>query len=195
VEKLEDGFKILGIGCDDISFQSPNLLGDHQIINAATAIVACKQLGGFKIDERHIKQGLISAVWPGRIEKIADRLWVDGAHNQGGAIALSLWMSENLTGPRSLILGMTKNRDVEAFLAPFKGVVAHVFCVRVQSEPSSYSAEKLAELASASGIETTICDSLDEAVKLAKPRGGDTVVTGSLFLVGDLCGLICNRAK
>lgn len=188
VEKTDDGFKILGAGCDDITFSQPNLPGDHQIINAATAIVSIKQLGVFEVSEESIKAGITSAVWPGRIEKIGDRIWIDGAHNQGGAIALSLWMSENLKGPISLILGMTKNRDVEAFLKAFKGIVDHIFCVRVQSEPSSYSAEKLVQLALSSAIETTICESLAEAIKVAKRRGGDVVVTGSLFLVGDLCG-------
>lgn len=188
VEKVGQGFKILGVGCDDAIFPLPNLLGDHQIINAATAIVAVKQLENFTISQKNIKSGITSSAWPGRIEKIGEGLWLDGAHNQGGAISLSHWASENLAQPISLILGMTKNRDVQMFLAPFKDVADHIFCVQVKSEPSSYSAERLAEFASLSVFNTTICSSLEEAISLAKQRGGDVIITGSLFLVGDLGG-------
>ncbi len=186
VEKLEQGFKILGIGCDEAVFPLPNLLGDHQIINAATAIVAIKQLENFTISQQNITRGITNAIWSGRIEKVSEGLWLDGAHNQSGALALSNWASENLARPISLILGMTKNRDVEMFLAPFKDVADHIFCIQVKSEPSSYSSEKLAELVVGAGFGATSCASLEEAISLAKNRDGDAIITGSLFLVGDL---------
>lgn len=194
VEKVGQDFKILGVGSDDASFPLPNLLGDHQIINAATAIVAVKQLENFAISQDNIESGITSAIWPGRIEKIGEGLWIDGAHNQSGAIALSHWANENLARPISLILGMTKNRNVEMFLAPFKDVAGHIFCVQVKSEPSSYSAERLAELAAPIGIPLAICSSLEEAILLAKQREGDVIITGSLFLVGDLRGVRHNAS-
>lgn len=161
----------------------PILQGDHQILNAAVCIMLAKRMG---INNEHIALGLKKAVWPGRIQKIPNRnIWLDGAHNAGGAQVLSIWVRENLQGATVMILGMTKNRDVTTFLKHFNGVVQRIFCVRVLSEPSSYSAEKLAELAGLSGIEAVACDDLDEAIKIAQSTFANIVITGSLFLVAD----------
>ena len=161
----------------------PALLGDHQLLNAATVVMACERLG---IDYEHICEGLRNVMWPGRLQRINDFIWIDGAHNSGAAQVLAIWMNENLSKPVSLILGMTKNRDALAFASFFKGIVDNIYCIRVLSEPSSYSADKLAELVTPSGIEAIACDSLDEALERAMQGSKEVVVTGSLFLVADM---------
>lgn len=186
VEKTANGFKILGIDLDDEEFPMPSLAGNHQIINASSSIVAISKLKNFNITSNNMKNGISNAKWPGRLQKIKDGLFADCAHNQGGAFVLSAWAQENLENDISLILGMTKNRNVLEFLEPFIGVISNVFCVGIKSEPSAYSADKLAELAAKSGINTIICQSLQEALTLSCAKSKNVIVTGSIYLIADL---------
>jgi dihydrofolate synthase/folylpolyglutamate synthase len=68
------------------------LLGEHQIFNAATAAEACLALNkkGYNISERHIRDGLEAAVWPGRLEILSTDpiILIDGAHNIEGGQSL-----------------------------------------------------------------------------------------------------------
>ncbi len=186
VEKIDGGFKIIGLGDDDVIFSMPSLMGDHQIINASTAIAGILNIKNFNISHNHLIDGIKNATWPGRLQKIREDLWADCAHNQSGAFVLSNWIREHLRSDVSLILGMTKNRDVLKFLEPFAGVVSNIFCVHIKSEASAYTAAKLAEIAFASGIKTIACDSLSDALALSSAIGNDRVVTGSIYLVADL---------
>jgi len=183
----DDGFfKVLGIGLDDLALPEPSLPGDHQLMNAATALAGVSLIRKqFNISDEHIIQGLQKAKWAGRCQQITEKLWVDGAHNIGGAQVLSLFCKD-LGKPISLILGLTKNRNPVDFLNYFKDVADHVFCLQVRSEASSYSSSRLAELAAPAGIPLTACDCLEDALELAAKKDGVTVVTGSLFLAADL---------
>ena len=77
----------------------PSLLGHHQVVNAGAAIACLQCLEGFKIRYRDIIQGITEAKWMGRLHKISPpislklplswELWIDGAHNVGGAAALA----------------------------------------------------------------------------------------------------------
>lgn len=201
IDKLDDGFKLLGLGIDNIIFPLPSLAGDHQIVNAATIAAGVLQyLSQIPIhcEKRkaieHISSAISSTKWSGRIERIdlpTGPVWADGAHNPAGAHVLALWMKDNLRGPVSLIVGLTKNRDVMNFLRPFIGVVDQIYTVHVKSEPSSYSAEVLANLAASLPIPITLCDSLEDAINLSSHQ--DRVVAGSLFLVADLYKLMGMR--
>ncbi len=61
------------------------LLGDYQIENAATAVVALELLApsGFAIPSEDVAQGLARVEWPGRFQILRYRpvVLVDGAHN------------------------------------------------------------------------------------------------------------------
>ena len=171
----------------------PALLGDHQILNAGAAIIACDLLSeGFDITYEHVCDGLQKVNWPGRLQKIKWKesdIWLDGAHNTGGAQVLAIWMKENLHKPISMVLGLTKNRDAAAFVSFFENIVDRIYCVRVSSEPSSYTATMLAQLLESSGTEVIACDSVEEALDKALGSSKDVVVTGSLFLVADVLKL------
>ena len=68
------------------------LLGDHQLLNAATAIETCLALKdkGYAINESHIFSGLEGSSWPGRLEVLGTHpiVLIDGAHNSEGGQAL-----------------------------------------------------------------------------------------------------------
>ncbi|ASS98678.1 bifunctional folylpolyglutamate synthase/dihydrofolate synthase [Geobacillus thermocatenulatus] len=74
----------------DLRIQMP---GAHQVENAAVAVMAAEllRLGySFLIDPEHIADGLATAAWPGRFERVSGKplIILDGAHNEAGIRAL-----------------------------------------------------------------------------------------------------------
>ena len=75
---------------NNINFSRPSLRGEHQIENAATAVMAILKLKemGIRISKKSINKGLIKTVWPGRLEKGNLKnipVYLDGAHNVAGS--------------------------------------------------------------------------------------------------------------
>ncbi|RYE05686.1 MAG: bifunctional folylpolyglutamate synthase/dihydrofolate synthase [Rickettsiaceae bacterium] len=204
-QKSELGFVYLSNTLSH-QFSMPSLHGDHQITNAATVIAAINLLNHqFKINVQQIDNGLREIDWPARIEKIDNyrysslissniNIWLDGAHNLGGAQALANWLRSDVSKPIYLILGMTKNRDVSQFCQPLVKIIKQAYSVKVLSEASSYSAEILSDLASPTGINILPADSIEAALQdIDKELAGkscNVIITGSLYLASDLSELL-----
>lgn len=225
IEKLAEGFMFTSHALTH-HFSTPNLPGDHQIINSGAAIATCIALREkFDISPHRINQGISEARWQARLEKInlftskyqqvinfiikssrindehdlnyIPQIWIDGAHNVGGAAALSLFIKENLSLPTYLILGMTKNRDARSFAAYFANIITQIFTVEVVSEPKSYSAETLSlfigDVADVTPIAAdSLIDSLILITNINRTNNihrSNVVITGSLFLAADFYNL------
>lgn len=90
----------------------PALAGTHQIRNANLAARMAKT---WKMREEHIRSGVASATWPGRLQRLADgpltcgsEVWIDGAHNVEAAHALA---TELACAPKHVVLGILANKD------------------------------------------------------------------------------------
>ncbi len=199
-EKNEAGF-LFRSRLGDLEIGKLSLYGDHQIINASAVLAACfiisKLNPALILTEEKIASGIIKAEWHGRLQKfdisriakkeIKASVYLDGAHNVAGASALSDWLRSSCVNSRPvLIVGLTKNRDVGSFLSQFKDLNPIIYSVRVLSEPSAYTAERIADKAKEVGIDVLSKDSVEEALIDAAEDGGDIIVIcGSLFLVSD----------
>jgi dihydrofolate synthase/folylpolyglutamate synthase len=203
VKKTADGFNFLSKSVN-FKLPVPSLIGDHQIINSAT-VVAALSLGQkvFNFSQEDFARGLQNAYWPARIQKIPPakyahiisdqiEIWLDGAHNEHGAKVLANWLKENSQQDVALIFGLTKNRDVVKILHYFKNLCSNIFTVPVVSEPKSYSAQNLTDIAQKSGIITIPCLSLEEALtKIGKDLPKHKIlIAGSLYLAADFFKLI-----
>lgn len=184
-----------------ITTPAPVLSGYHQYINAATAIATLDQCYSFSDDI--IRSAITKAHWPGRLTKIESskylsslpkhsELWVDGAHNEAGGQALASWLADQPPMPTFLILGMTKNRDVNKFLRHFKGLLTKVVCVNIYSEPLSYKAEQIPALITDQAFKSiiTTSETLAEAFNyiansVPQSKKIRILITGSLFLASD----------
>lgn len=74
-----------------------SMLGEHQATNASLAIEAVHYLRdnkGLIITDEQIKSGLRNAFWPGRLEKVGNRVYVDGAHNREGVESLVKFLNK-----------------------------------------------------------------------------------------------------
>ncbi|AAU03993.1 folylpolyglutamate synthase/dihydrofolate synthase family protein [Rickettsia typhi] len=207
IQKTDNGF-IYASRNFTYEFPSPSLLGDHQLINAASVIALISLINQqFYISNAIISKGLQNTVWQARIEKIEPQkyskligenvqIWVDAAHNNSGAQVLANWVRVNLKSPIYLILGMTKNRDIKAFCSYFNDLTIKGYGVKVLSEPLSHSAAIINLEGRKSGIDFSESDSLEAAISDINKRNGDNktniIITGSLYLASDFYKLLSN---
>ncbi len=184
----------------------PSLPGKHQYLNASSSIASALLLNNrFKISVENIAQGLRNTKWPGRIEKIEYEkyshiasenidIYLDGAHNEAGAYVLSEWMRDNLECTIYLILGMTRNRNIEKFCIHFKDLISQARTVKILSEPSSYNPDVIALAAQKYGINAKSSQSLSEAIEdindINQNKKAAIILTGSLFFISDFYKLI-----
>ncbi len=174
------------------------LNGRHQVENAHTALMVASTLAidfGFDISEDQIKAGLKHAQHPGRLERIG-RFLLDGAHNPSGAKALRAYLDEFVSEPITLVFGAMRDKSV--------GGIAEVLWRRAEriilttpANSRAMTGEELASFAPAGiGAERLIkSDNVAEAIEKARevtPPDGLIVVTGSLYLVGEVKKLLNN---
>jgi dihydrofolate synthase/folylpolyglutamate synthase len=200
ITPTEDGFTYHYLEQEDWELPQPSLIGEHQYVNAATAITALKHLPKFKISKEHIEIGLRKAKWPGRLQQITYgnlkstlpegwELWVDGAHNEASAYALSRQMELWGDKPIYLISGITRGRDPQTLFKYFKPYASYLVGANVETEPSATAAEKVSDAAKALEIPSDAADTIEEAIELITSKfkePGRILCCGSLYLVSDV---------
>lgn len=178
----------------------PRLAGRFQIDNAGIAIAAMRTLAAPGVGEAEIAQGLQSAYWPGRLERLdggpllsllpeGSELWLDGGHNEaaGRVLAASLAdLEERVPRPLVLIWGMLNTKDPSGFIASFAGLAKRVITLTIEDEANAVDGATLAQVAAEQGIESEIAHSLEDALVRAgtDERMPRVLICGSLYLAG-----------
>jgi len=168
------------------------LIGRHQLANAATALLALKVLqdGGLKLDLQLVHRGMAECRWPGRLEVVSREplAILDGAHNREGFLALAHTL-RSLTEERfTFVLGLSANREVE-IIDPLLPLARQVFAVESQNSRNGViPAAELTEYVRSRGI-LAECAELAQVPALLKSFG-PVCVCGSLYLIGDVQALI-----
>ena len=171
------------------SGEAPGLAGSHQRWNAALACAALRA-AGIAVDASAEAEGLRCVVWPGRFQRVADNLIIDGAHNPEAAEALvATWREVFGEAKASLVLAALRDKDTATLLRMLRSVADEVWLVPVNNARGLTPAE-LRPLAEAAGFteihESTVSQSLTEA----KASGRPVLVAGSLFLAGEVLALL-----
>ena len=183
----------------------PHLRGRHQIDNAGNAIAAIRALKDQRITEAHIEQGLKSAHWPARMQRLGKgqldhfirpdmELWLDGGHNPsaGRVVARAFSdMNERHSRPLVLIWGMLNTKDAARFMEPFAGLAHLVLTLSIPGEANAVPAEKLSAIVEQLGMASETVEDLAEALERAStitpaPR---VLICGSLYLAGHVLAL------
>jgi len=169
------------------------LLGRHQAANAAVALAAVSQLQqqGWPITAAHMRQGLASVHWEGRLEVLSRAPWVllDGAHTVEAAVCLRQALAEFFPRRRvHFVLGISTDKNIAGIVATL-APIAHAVTVTRYHNPRAYDPYVLAETVQRHGVPVQI--EPDPIVALAQARSKaqatDVVcVTGSLLLLGEL---------
>ena len=108
------------------------LHGDHQVDNAGVALMVAHLLPEpFRPSEDAMRRGLRMARNPGRNEWLAPDLLVDCAHNADGAAQLAAYLRQlPRDRRRTLLLGVSSDKDVRAIVAVLAPTVDRVICTR-----------------------------------------------------------------
>ena len=175
------------------------LRGRHQLTNAAVAVALAESLAedSFHITREHVVAGLEAAEHAGRLELDARRtpaLLLDGAHNPAGARALRAYLDEFAGGKVTLVFGAMRDKALAEIGAILFPAAEHL----VLTEPRNPRAASVAELlravpARSASSTIALAPSSRDALTIARahtPPGGTVCVTGSLYLVGEVKGLL-----
>jgi dihydrofolate synthase/folylpolyglutamate synthase len=171
-----------------------SLPGAHQVENAEVSILLADNLRKyFHITDENIRDGLRTAIHPGRLEYIGNFL-LDGAHNVAGAKALLEFLTYVEKRPIVIIFGAMRGKDVTE--------IAKILFPRAErlilTRPSNSRAMAVEELLQFVPkrfqdrmLHTT--ESVAEAISTINEidlRESILLVTGSLYLVGEMRNLL-----
>jgi len=188
---------------EEISVDFP-LAGRHQLRNLALAITAAEQLNkcGFRIDARHIEQGIRNTRWPGRFQVIPrengnPETILDVAHNPAGAWALRSALSTFYEDrPLTFVFGAMRDKAIDEIAGILFPLAERV--VATQSDnPRAASPEEIAEIGKQSGTEVVTEKTVNAALDRARTLSGESgvvVITGSIYIVGEALGLLAQTA-
>jgi dihydrofolate synthase/folylpolyglutamate synthase len=169
--------------------------GSFQQRNFAIARAAAEAYLHGGVQERAVLDAAASTLVPGRLHVIeGDPLIVlDGAHNPAAITALVESLPEVLGGrPVALVLGVLEDKDAAGMLGALLGVCERAWFTAPASS-RALSPAVLQSLARLLGFDAVACEpsrwqAFLEARSSAAERGGAVLVTGSVYLVGDLLG-------
>ncbi len=182
-----------------LDLPAPALTGEHQVANAGLAVAAALTLGDVRIEETAIAEGIASAVWPARFQRLTigplaeqaratgAALWLDGGHNPHAGAALARTL-EGLVGPKALVAGLLANKDAPGFFSAFANVP--VFAIDFTAE-SAAPAEATATAARDAGLAAEACSDVSEGLAraLKAAPGGHVLICGSLHLAGEVLAM------
>jgi dihydrofolate synthase/folylpolyglutamate synthase len=172
---------------------NPQLAGRFQLQNALNAVAATRVLQAleYQIADNAIEQGVATAVWPGRIEKVHSHpdIYLDGAHNPSAARELAAFLAETLRGRKLIVIfGALRDKAVDEIAGIFFPHASEVIFTQPNTS-RSISASQLAEIAGHHAARYKIIPDVEKALEsaMAQAASDDVIcITGSLYLVGEL---------
>jgi len=184
-------FDYQGLNCILSELWIP-LLGQHQVVNAATALVALEVLAGLgvHIAENALRNGLGKIVWPARLELFGNKppVLIDGAHNYEGARSLRQALDTYFPNRGIvMVLGMLGDKErarVVAELAPR----ARKVIVTKPNSPRAGDWKQMAGQARQYVSDVDTVESISDAVLTALKQAGQgdlVCITGSLYMVAE----------
>ena len=196
ISKSENNFIHYQDGLGEILLPEFNLLGDHQLGNVSTSIVAARKI--FNVKDDHIKKGVTKIELKGRLEEInsgklkyligKNRLIIDGGHNVGASISIANWIKTQNQDVH-LICGMLKDKSHREFIKSFENIVKSITLIDIPNQ-ESISKEEFKEKLNGINIKINLAESIEESIKsISKFQNSIGLCIGSLYLVGEVLNL------
>lgn len=173
----------------------------YQTENASVALVAARSLKEERIDDEAVRKGLYDAFWPGRMEEILPRVFLDGAHNEDGIEAFLTSVSavnteqKKAAGKRLLLFGVVADKQYDKMIGRIAAsqLFSHI-AVTVLASDRSVSIDKLkVAWAQYKTADCSFHESAEEAFHYIQSiqKEADTIyIAGSLYLVGQIKTLV-----
>ena len=168
------------------------LLGQHQYVNALTAIagIECVKKRGFEISKESVYAGFENVQWHGRIQRIMSSplVLLDGAHSPISMNALCKTIRDYFRYNQVIfVVSILKDKDLKAIGEIVSKIADSVIATQVPDNPRVLPAEMIYDAWSGICQNTTQCPTPEEAISqaLSSALSDDLVcITGSLYLVG-----------
>ena len=179
-----------------IKLPQPNLMGQFQIDNSATAVAAARNLN-LNITDENIKSGITKIKSIARLQEIKsgklknlcknNQLFVDGSHNPLGAKVLNDYL-QTLKCKKHIILGMMANKDHEEYISYFKNI-SSLTTIDIPNQPNSIKGKDLKNKLN-KFPNLNYEKSIEDALKKISTNKDDIIlITGSLYLAGEVLNL------
>ena len=185
-----------------VIFKVP-ICGCYQAMNAELALEAAEHLlSGEEIHIEKWKKALESLRWEGRMERVAEHITVDGAHNPGAMEAFVesvKALDERECAEIVLLFSAVSDKKYEQMIEYLCKNLEIKACVVTQiQDERGVPAEELAEIFRKYTDKPVYCkEELEDAVKIAKKERGESgeiYCLGSLYLVGMIKKLLAGGA-
>ena len=192
----ENGFIYFEDEFGGVKLPKPNLVGQFQIDNSATAVAAVRNLG-LDINDENIKSGITKIKSIARLQEIKsgklkdlcknNQLFVDGSHNPLGAKVLNDYL-QTLNCKKHIILGMMANKDHQEYISYFKDIYS-LTTIDIPNQPNSIKGEDLKNKLN-KFPNLNYEKSVEDALKKISTDNDDIIlITGSLYLAGEVLNL------
>ena len=177
------------------------LLGAHQAENVAVALALLDALAerwDVRVGEAELREGLATARWPGRLELLdgrvlgKGRILLDGAHNPAGAAALARSLVDLDVRQPAIVFGAMRGKDVRGALSALAPLAPRFVFTRV-ADPKAHDPAELARAWEGLGTPARWAPDARRALEIAD--GDPVVVAGSLYLVGEVRGMITGTSE
>jgi len=168
------------------------ILGEHQLVNAATAVATLEVLAdkGFDIPAESIARGFAKVEWPGRFQVLRRNppVVVDGAHNIDAARSLKKALRQYFDFERGiLVMGASDDKNIAGVVAELVPIFDRVIVTRSRHPRAMAPAPLAAEFAR-HGLKALIAEDVPSALSQALAMAGEkelVCLAGSLFIVGE----------
>lgn len=189
VFKQADGFELQ---------YSCGLQGSHQLCNAAVALQISRLLG---FSEKGMQLGLRRVCWPGRLESgtssLGTRFMIDCAHNLAGIRALKEHLHESDLSEITIVMGLLETARWQQMLLELKGLVRSWIFLTPRSS-RALSGSEIEDFARDEGLSAELFGEDYEMALAAllhkdSKYGGEVLVTGSMYMVGEFRELLVQQ--
>ena len=166
------------------------LLGEHQVMNAATAIGIIEALRHYDITipVENVRRGVAEVSWPARMEVagLNPTIILDGAQNGESAAALKKAVKKRFSFERLiLVLGVSKDKSIPAICGELGEISDEV----ILTKADNVRAEEPLAIKKYINEKTHITYNVDEAMDLSRMIAGKNdliLVAGSFFVIGEV---------
>ena len=178
-----------------------SLAGTHQFSNASLALLAVEALRdkGYFISDKAVYDGLKAARWVGRFTELSKEptVIIDGAHNEGAAIALESSIRQYFGDKKViLVIGVFKDKEYDKLLAHLVPLSKQVITVETPNNdramPSHELREKVLAYSENAEAADSICQGMEKAYEYAS-KDDVILVCGSLSFLGDVKRIVEKR--
>lgn len=174
------------------------MLGEHQVYNAALAIMALENLvqrNVVTLTQAEIISGIENTVWAGRLEWLTDNILIDGAHNIDGVTSLVHYIQENKMQKLKVLLGILTDKDYKEMIELFETLDAQFNVTKV---PIEIKKSSVADLKNSFRQEVITYENYEQAVtEILKTLKKDEtlIITGSLYLIAAVRKYVLENIK